>query len=69
MIVTLSTTGILPSGSLIGAIEITLNLPAGVTIKASPSPINAAMLVPDAGVVVLQGAAATVNSQLLFSTL
>jgi hypothetical protein len=64
-LVNLDTTGTLPAGKLIGAIDITLNLPAGVTVKASPSPLNAATLVPDAGVVVLQGAAATASSQFL----
>ncbi len=65
MAVTLSATGTLPSSSLIGAIDITLNLPAGVTVKASPSPINTSVMVPDAGVVVLQGAAAAAGSQLI----
>jgi hypothetical protein len=63
--VTLSTTGTLPSGKLIGDIEITLNLPAGVTAKASPSLINASILVPNDGVIVLQGAAATAPTQIL----
>src|SRR5262249_8516912 len=65
VVVSLDTTGTLPAGKLIGAIDITLNLPAGVTVKASPSPIDTATLVPDAGVVVLQGAAATAGSQFL----
>jgi hypothetical protein len=65
MVVTLSTAGTLPSGSQVGAIDVTLNLPAGVTVKASPSLLNAATLVPDAGVLVLQGAAATASGQLL----
>ena len=68
MTVTLSTSGTLPSGSMIGAIDVTLNLPAGVSVKASPSPLNAAVLVPDAGVVVLQGAAASASNQIVTTT-
>ncbi|MCM0080734.1 hypothetical protein L4X63_03930 [Geomonas sp. Red32] len=40
--VTISTTGTLPAGSLIGGIQLTLALPAGVTVKADPS--NGALL-------------------------
>jgi len=66
--VTLSTVGNLPSGKLIGDIEITLNLPAGVTLKSSPSLINSSILVPNDGVIVLQGAAATAPTQILTAT-
>ena len=66
--VNLSTVGTLPSGKLIGDIEITLNLPAGVTVKASPSLINASILVPNDGVIVLQGGAATATTQILSAT-
>jgi len=66
--VTLSTIGTLPSGKLIGDIEITLNLPHGVTVKASPSLINSSILVPNDGVIVLQVAAATATTQILTAT-
>lgn len=65
--VTLSTTGN-PGVNKIGGIDITLNLPVGVTVKASPSPVNSAVLVPDSGVVVLQGEAATATSQMVLTT-
>lgn len=66
--VTLSTIGTLPSGKLIGDIEVTLNLPAGVTVKASPSLVNTSILVPNDGVIALQGAAATATTQILTAT-
>jgi len=66
--VTLSTTGTLPSGSLTGAIDVTLTLPAGISVKASPSPLNTSVMVPDSGVVVLKGAAASASNQILTST-
>lgn len=55
--VALTTTGTLPSGNLIRGIDVTLNLPAGVTVNASPSAVNPSVLVPDSNVVVLQGGA------------
>ncbi len=56
-IVTLSTTGTLPSGVQIGGIQAKINLPAGVTAKASPSVLNNAVLFTDTGVVVATGSA------------
>lgn len=57
-IVTLSTTGTLPAGTQINGIQITLNLPAGVTAKASPySAGSPTILVTDAGVVISSGTA------------
>jgi hypothetical protein len=64
-VVTLSTAGTLPNGALIGVIDITLNLPAGVTVQSSPSSLNAAILLPADGVVVLQGVAVGASNQLL----
>lgn len=55
---TLSTQGTVPPSTQIGGIEVTVNLPAGVTVKASPSPSNAAILVTDANVVTAVGSAA-----------
>ena len=58
-IVTLSATGTLPAGTQIGGITVTLNLPAGVTAKASPySAGSSTAMVTDAGVVAASGAAA-----------
>ena len=57
-IVTLSTTGTLPSGIQIGGIQAKINLPAGVTAKANPPVLNSAVLFTDAGVVVASGSAA-----------
>jgi hypothetical protein len=50
-VVTLSTQGALPSGTVIGGIDVTLNLPPGVTAKADKSGATAA------GVVVASGGA------------
>ena len=66
--VTLSTVGTLPSDKLIGDIEITLNLPAGVTVKASPSLVNPSIMIPNDGVIELQGAAATAANQIITAT-
>jgi len=66
--VTLSTIGTLSSGKLIGDIDVTLNLPTGVTVKASPSLINSSILVPNDGVIVLQGGAVTATTQILSAT-
>lgn len=61
--VTLLTDGLLPAGILIGDIEVALQLPAGVTVDATDS--GNGVLVPNDGVVVLQGGAAgsPVNQQ------
>lgn len=56
-VVTLATVEGVPNGSLIGDIDFTLNLPTGVTVKATPSQSNPAVMIPDAGVVVLKGTA------------
>ena len=56
-IVTLSVKGTLPAGVKIGGIQARLNLPAGVTAKASPSLVDSGILVTDTGVVVASGSA------------
>lgn len=62
-VVTLSTTGTVPSGDAIGGIDVTLNLPPGVTVKATQNPP-----IPDTGVVVPQGTAANASSGTSFLT-
>lgn len=41
----------LPTGTVIGGVDVTVNLPAGVTVKANSSGV------PDTGIVVVSGAA------------
>lgn len=60
----ISTQGTYPVGALIGGIDVILSLPAGVTVKATPDPINSSVLVTNAGVVVKSGVATT-NSTVL----
>jgi hypothetical protein len=50
--------GTLTTGQQIGAIDVTVNLPSGITVKSSPSTTNPAVLVMDPGVVVASGVAA-----------
>ena len=57
-IVTLSTTGTLSSGTKIGGIQVTVNLPAGVTVQASPYSSGSSTMVPDSGVITASGSAA-----------
>jgi hypothetical protein len=56
-IVTLSTTGTLPAGTKIGGIQVTVNLPAGVTAKASLYSAGSSTLVTDTGVITASGTA------------
>lgn len=53
----LLTAGALPAGILIGGIDVTVELPAGVTVKA-PAGLPGTPQVPDAGVVTVSGEAA-----------
>ena len=46
----------------IGGIEVTVVLPSGVTVKATPDVANPTVLVTDAGVVTASGVAAGVNT-------
>jgi len=57
-VITLSMTGTLPAGTLIYGVQATVNLPAGVTAKASPSSSNPQAMVTDAGVASASGQAA-----------
>jgi hypothetical protein len=52
---------------VIGAIDVTVNLPSGVSVKSSPSTTNPAVLVMDPGVVVASGVAAGANTSTSFS--
>jgi hypothetical protein len=61
---TLSMTGSLPAGTLIYGAEATVNLPAGVTVKASPSSENPQVMVTDNGVVSASGQAAGAETYL-----
>jgi len=58
-------TGTLASGVLTGAVEVTVLLPLGVTVKATPDASNPSVLVTNAGVVVASGVAAGVNTNAL----
>jgi hypothetical protein len=61
-IVKILTSGTLASGALIGGIDVTLNLPAGVSVKATPDSVNPAVYVTDAGVITVSGVAAGTNT-------
>jgi hypothetical protein len=52
----ISAAGTLPDGSTIGGVDLSLTLPAGVTVKATPGSLSA--FVPDEGIVSASGAAA-----------
>ena len=57
-IVTISTSGTLPAGTKIGGIQVTVNLPAGVTAKASLYSAGSSTMVTDTGVITASGTAA-----------
>ena len=57
----ISTQGSLASGTKIGGINVTLNLPPGVTVKASPDSAKPTVLVVNAGVVIPSGVDSTAN--------
>ncbi|MBI5497668.1 MAG: hypothetical protein HY904_21850 [Deltaproteobacteria bacterium] len=57
-IVKLTTSGSLASGALIGGIDITVSLPAGVSVKATPDSVNERVLVVDPGIATASGVAA-----------
>lgn len=65
-VITLSTSGTLPAGALIYGADATINLPAGVTAKASPSSANPLIMDTDTGVVVAAGA--SVGAELVLAT-
>lgn len=55
-VLTLSTSGQLPAGTKIGGVEVTVHVPAGVTVKAASDSANPAVMVADPGVVLAMGA-------------
>jgi hypothetical protein len=56
-VLTLSTTGSIPDGTSVNSYEVTITLPDGVTVKASPDNVNPAKLVTNPGVVTAAGTA------------
>ncbi len=64
-VVKIATTGALSSGTQIGGIDITLNLPTGVSVASSPDSGNPSVLVTDAGKVAASGVAAGANTNTL----
>lgn len=58
-VVKIRTTGTLDPGVMIGGIEVTGVLPAGVSVNATPDPINPSKLVTDSGVVIASGVTGT----------
>ncbi len=54
-VITLSTTGMLSSGTKIGGIAVAVVLPAGVTVNAVPDAQNSSILVTTDGVVTASG--------------
>lgn len=61
-----SSQGTLASGTQIGAVDATVNLPAGVTVQSTPDSVNAAVLVMNAGVVAASGVvSAATNTYML----
>jgi hypothetical protein len=65
-VVSISMTGSLPAGTLIYGAQATVNLPPGVTVKATPSASNPAVLVTDTGVVSPSGQAS--GAEAVFAT-
>ncbi|MGC1453981.1 MAG: hypothetical protein WA946_02165 [Nitrospirota bacterium] len=63
-VITLSMAGTLPAGALVYGTQATVNLPAGVTVKASPSSANPQVMVTDTGVVSASGQAANAETVL-----
>jgi len=51
-------------GTVLRGIEVTIVLPQGVTVKASPSTVNPALLETDPGVVVPSGATAAIPTNI-----
>lgn len=64
-VLTLTAGGTLPAGTLISAIDVTISLPAGVTVKSVPDTTNPSLLVAAPGVVTVIGNAATVGATTL----
>lgn len=60
-VVKILSSGTLASGVNIGGINVTLVLPSGVTVKATPGSANSTVLVTNPGVVVASGVATGAN--------
>jgi hypothetical protein len=56
-VITLSITGSVPAGTLIGSAQATVNLPTGVTAQASPSSANPNVMETNFGIVTASGQA------------
>jgi hypothetical protein len=54
--------GTLTTGTQIGGVDVTVNLPSGVTVQATADSINPAVMVMDPGVVLASGVAAGANT-------
>lgn len=59
---TIISQGTLTTGTQIGAVDVTVNLPSGVIVQATPDSVNPAVLVMNTGVVVASGVTATANT-------
>jgi hypothetical protein len=64
-VVKILTSGTLPSGTHIGGIDATLNLPAGVSVKAVPDTLNPNVLQTDSGVIAVSGVASGSNAAVI----
>jgi hypothetical protein len=60
-VLTLSTSGTLTGGTVIGGIEVEVDLPAGVTTKATTTTANPLIMETDSGVVTASGVASGAN--------
>jgi hypothetical protein len=65
-VITLAMTGTLPTGTLIYGARATVNLPTGVTVKASPSSANPNAMETDSAVVTASGQAA--GAEIVFAS-
>jgi len=68
-VVTLSTSGSLPANTVIGGVEMTINLPAGASVKTTSAKANKAAIVTYDGVVVVSGVAVGANTLTLGTSL
>ena len=59
--------GSLSTGTLIAGVDVTLNLPAGVTVKATADTVHPSVYITDAGAVTASGVAAA-NTTLALAT-
>jgi len=68
-VLTLSTvvTGTIPSTTTINSYDVTVTLPPGVTIKASPDSVNPSVLTADPGVVIATGSASVASLSAVYT--